>query len=284
MKVKQAAIYVNKQNPLSLKTAQALKKVLDNAKIENYQTDTKAKDFVKGTDLIFCIGGDGTLLSAAQNAAKMGIRIVGINSGNLGFLAALKIQADFKQILQDILKNDFTEQERFLLKAEVLRNKKLIFSSAALNEAVLRPAQARAVNLNVLFDASQVKNYFGDGLIVSTPTGCTAYNLAAGGPIVMPSLNVFILTAICPHTLSQRPLVLPADKGIKVLLDKVKKDIDINLTLDGQNNFALKNNDIVKISQSKQKLKIRYPKNSDFFSTPNAKLNWGQSYCLKIFM
>lgn len=276
MKVKQAAIYVNKQNPLSLKTAQALKKVLDNAKIENYQTDTKAKDFVKGTDLIFCIGGDGTLLSAAQKAAKMGIRIVGINSGNLGFLAALKIQADFKQILQDILKNDFTEQERFLLKAEVLRNKKLIFSSAALNEAVLRPAQARAVNLNVLFDASQVKNYFGDGLIVSTPTGCTAYNLAAGGPIVMPSLNVFILTAICPHTLSQRPLVLPADKGIKVLLDKVKKDIDINLTLDGQNNFALKNNDIVKISQSKQKLKILYPKNYDFFETLTAKLNWGQ--------
>lgn len=276
MKVKQAAIYVNKQNPLSLKTAQALKKVLDNAKIENYQTDTKAKDFVKGTDLIFCIGGDGTLLSAAQKAAKMGIRIVGINSGNLGFLAALKIQADFKQILQDILKNDFTEQERFLLKAEVLRNKKLIFSSAALNEAVLRPAQARAINLNVLFDASQVKNYFGDGLIVSTPTGCTAYNLAAGGPIVMPSLNVFILTAICPHTLSQRPLVLPADKGIKVLLDKVKKDIDINLTLDGQNNFALKNNDIVKISQSKQKLKILYPKNYDFFETLTAKLNWGQ--------
>ena len=276
MKVKQAAIYVNKQNPLSLKTAQALKKVLDNAEIENYQTDTKAKDFAKGTDLIFCIGGDGTLLSAAQKAAKMGIRIVGINSGNLGFLAALKIQEDFKQILQDILRDKFTEQERFLLKTEVLRNKKLVFSSAALNEAVLRPAQARAVNLNVLFDASQVKNYFGDGLIISTPTGCTAYNLAAGGPIVMPSLNVFILTAICPHTLSQRPLVLPADKGIKVLLDKVKKDIDINLTLDGQNNFALKNNDIVKISQSKQKLKILYPKTYDFFETLTAKLNWGQ--------
>ena len=276
MKVKQAAIYVNKQNPLSLKTAQALKKVLDNAEIENYQTDTKAKDFAKDTDLIFCIGGDGTLLSAAQKAAKMGIRIVGVNSGNLGFLAALKIQEDFKQILQDILRDKFTEQERFLLKTEVLRNKKLVFSSAALNEAVLRPAQARAVNLNVLFDASQVKNYFGDGLIISTPTGCTAYNLAAGGPIVMPSLNVFILTAICPHTLSQRPLVLPADKGIKVLLDKVKKDIDINLTLDGQNNFALKNNDIVKISQSKQKLKILYPKTYDFFETLTAKLNWGQ--------
>ena len=100
--------------------------------------------------------------------------------------------------------------------------------------------------------------------------------MAAGGPIVMPSLNVFILTAICPHTLSQRPLVLPADKEIKILLDKTKKDININLTLDGQTNFALQNNDIVKIMQSKQKLKILYPKNYDFFETLTTKLNWGQ--------
>lgn len=276
MKLKQAAIYVNKQNDLSLKSAITLKEALDAAKIANYQTDNTAKDFKKGTDLIFCIGGDGTLLSAAQKAAKLNIKIVGINSGNLGFLAALKTQADFKETLQNILKDNFKEQERFLLKAEVIRNKKVAFSSSALNEAVLRPAQARAINLNVLFDKSQVKNYFGDGLIISTPTGCTAYNMAAGGPIVMPSLNVFILTAVCPHTLSQRPLVLPADKEIKVLLDKTKKDININLTLDGQNNFALQNNDIVKIMQNKQKLKILYPKNYDFFETLTTKLNWGQ--------
>lgn len=276
MKLKQTAIYVNKRNDLSLKSAITLKQALDEAKIANYLTDNTAKDFKKGTDLIFCIGGDGTLLSAAQKAAKLNIKIVGINSGNLGFLAALKTQADFKETLQNILKDNFKEQERFLLKAEVIRNKKIAFSSSALNEAVLRPAQARAINLNVLFDKSQVKNYFGDGLIISTPTGCTAYNMAAGGPIVMPSLNVFILTAICPHTLSQRPLVLPADKEIKVLLDKTKKDININLTLDGQNNFALQNNDIVKITQNKQKLKILYPKNYDFFETLTTKLNWGQ--------
>lgn len=276
MKLKQAAIYVNKQNDLSLKSAITLKEALDAAKIANYQTDNTAKDFKKGTDLIFCIGGDGTLLSAAQKAAKLNIKIVGINSGNLGFLAALKTQVDFKETLQNILKDNFKEQERFLLKAEVIRNKKIAFSSSALNEAVLRPAQARAINLNVLFDKSQVKNYFGDGLIISTPTGSTAYNMAAGGPIVMPSLNVFILTAICPHTLSQRPLVLPADKEIKVLLDKTKKDININLTLDGQNNFSLRNNDIVKIMQNKQKLKILYPKNYDFFETLTTKLNWGQ--------
>ena len=276
MKVKLAAIYINKQNSLSLKSAKALKEALVCAKIASYQTDTEIKNFRKETDLIFCIGGDGTLLSAAQEAAKLNIKIVGINSGNLGFLAALKTQKDFKQAVQDLLKDNFKEQERFLLKAEVLRNKKIIFSSQALNEVVLRPAQARAINLNVLFDKSQVKNYFGDGLIIATPTGCTAYNLAAGGPIVMPNLNLFILTAICPHTLSQRPLVLPAGKEIKVLLDKTKKGININLTLDGQNNFALQNNDIVKIKQSRQKLKILYPKNYDFFETLTAKLNWGQ--------
>ena len=276
MKVKQAAIFINEQNPLSLKSAKTLKEALDFAKIGNYQTNTKEKEFIKGTDLLFCIGGDGTLLSAAQKAAKFNIKIIGINSGNLGFLAALKTQADFNQIIQDILKDNFIEQERFLLKAEVFRNKKNVFSSAALNEAVLRPAQARAINLNVHFDKSQVKNYFGDGLIIATPTGCTAYNLAAGGPIVMPNLNVFILTAICPHTLSQRPLVLPADKEIKILLDKTKKDIIINLTLDGQNNFALQNNDIVKLMQSKQKLKILYPKSYDFFEVLTTKLNWGQ--------
>ncbi len=276
MKLKQIAIYVNKKNALSIESARTLKASLDLAKIENYLTDTEIKDFQKGTDLIFCIGGDGTLLSAAQKAAKLNIKIVGINSGNLGFLAALKTQEDFKQTLQDILKNNFKEQERFLLKANVYRNKKNIFSACALNEAVIRPSQARAINLNVHLDKSQVKDYFGDGLIISTPTGCTAYNMAAGGPIVMPSLNVFILTAICPHTLSQRPLVLPADKEIKVLLDKTKKDININLTLDGQTNFALQNNDIVKIMQSKQKLKILYPKNYDFFETLTTKLNWGQ--------
>lgn len=276
MKLKQVAIYVNKKNALSIESARTLKASLDLAKIENYLTDTEIKDFQKGTDLIFCIGGDGTLLSAAQKAAKLNIKIVGINSGNLGFLAALKTQEDFKQTLQDILKNNFKEQERFLLKANVYRNKKNIFSACALNEAVIRPSQARAINLNVHLDKSQVKDYFGDGLIISTPTGCTAYNMAAGGPIVMPSLNVFILTAICPHTLSQRPLVLPADKEIKVLLDKTKKDININLTLDGQTNFALQNNDIVKIMQSKQKLKILYPKNYDFFETLTTKLNWGQ--------
>lgn len=276
MNIKQVALYVNKNNPLSLNSAKTLKEALDIAGIENYQTDTKNKDFKKGTDLIFCIGGDGTLLSAAQKAAKLNIRLLGINSGNLGFLAALKTQENFSQILQNILKDEFKEQERFLLKAEIFRYKKNIFSFCALNEAVIRPAQARAINLNVHFDKSQVKNYFGDGLIISTPTGCTAYNMAAGGPIVMPSLNVFILTAICPHTLSQRPLVLPADKEIKILLNQTKKDININLTLDGQTNFAVKNNDIVKITQSKQKLKILYPKNYDFFETLTTKLNWGQ--------
>ncbi len=276
MRLKQTAIYINKKNPLSLKSAEALKKALNAVKIDNYLTNTEIKDFKKETDLIFCIGGDGTLLSAAQKAAKLGIKIVGINSGNLGFLAALRTQENFKQTLQNILKNNFKEQERFLLKAEVYKNKKLIFTCCALNEAVIRPAQARAINLNVHLDKSQVKNYFGDGLIISTPTGCTAYNMAAGGPIVMPSLNVFILTAICPHTLSQRPLVLPADKEIKILLNQTKKDININLTLDGQTNFALQNNDIVKITQSKQKLKILYPKNYDFFETLTTKLNWGQ--------
>ncbi len=276
MRLKQAAIYVNKKNPLSIKSAKILKETLDSAKIDNYLTDTEIKDFKKETDLIFCIGGDGTLLSAAQKAAKLGIKIVGINSGNLGFLAALKTQNSFEQTLKDILKDTFKEQERFLLKAEVYKNKKLIFSSCALNEAVIRPAQARAINLNVHLEKSQVKNYFGDGLIISTPTGCTAYNMAAGGPIVMPSLNVFILTAICPHTLSQRPLVLPANKEIKILLNQTKKDININLTLDGQTNFALQNNDIVKITQSKQKLKILYPKIYDFFETLTTKLNWGQ--------
>lgn len=276
MEVKKVALYVNRQNSLSLKSAKALKTALDFAKIKNYLTDKDTKDFTKDTDVIFCIGGDGTLLSASEKAAKLNIKIVGINSGNLGFLAALKTQEDFTPVLQDLLKNNFTEQERFLLKAEIHRNKKLVFSACALNEAVLRPAQARAINLNVHFDKSQVKNYFGDGLIISTPTGCTAYNMAAGGPIVMPSLNVFILTAICPHTLSQRPLVLPADKEIKILLNQTKKDININLTLDGQTNFAVKNNDIVKITQSKQKLKILYPKNYDFFETLTTKLNWGQ--------
>ena len=276
MEVKKAAIYINRQNSLSLKSAKTLAENLVSAKIKSYLTDKNIKEFTKDTDLIFCIGGDGTLLSAAQKAAKLNIKIVGINSGNLGFLAALKTQEDFTKVLQNLLRDNFTEQERFLLKAEIIRNKKLVFSACALNEAVLRPAQARAINLNVHFDKSQVKNYFGDGLIVSTPTGCTAYNMAAGGPIVMPSLNVFILTAICPHTLSQRPLVLSADKEIKILLNQTKKDININLTLDGQTNFAVKNNDIIKITQSKQKLKILYPKDYDFFETLTTKLNWGQ--------
>ena len=276
MQVKKAAIYINKQNPLSLKTAKALKEILALEKINSYQTDNTEKKFVKGTDLIFCIGGDGTLLSAAQKAADLNIKIVGINSGTLGFLAALTVKTDFKSTLKNLLADNFIEQERFLLQTEVVRNKKTIFKTCALNEAVIRPAQARAINLNVSFNKNQVKNYFGDGLIIATPTGCTAYNMAAGGPIVMPNLKVFILTAICPHTLSQRPLVVPSDKEIKILPEQTKQAININLTLDGQNTFALKQKDIIKIKQSKQTLKILYPKDYDFFKTLTTKLNWGQ--------
>ncbi len=270
-----AAIYINKEKPTSKKTYGALTKYLKKAGYEfyavNYTQDGRA--LKEHTDIILCAGGDGTILRAARSAAEAGVKILGVNCGNLGFLSSVDGQTSLSA-LDDILKGKCIQQKRMLLRVEVKRGGKTVFKHSALNDCVIKTAEARAAYLNASFDGQALKDYFGDGLIISTPTGSTAYGLAAGGPISHPDLDIILLTPICPHTLNQRPLVLPANKILEVQASP-KRNAKFALSVDGQVNFSLEQGDIVRITKNKKYTHIIMPADYNFFKVLTAKLKWG---------
>lgn len=277
MKIKSAIIYLNRTKEQNGKLCAALQKTLDAFDIKHYVADYKSTrgEIKKGTDLAICLGGDGTLLRAARAAAGKDVKIIGINSGSLGFLSSSEATNNFTTIIETILKGKVQKQERMLLDITLTRNGKTEFKDCALNECVIKTCQARAVTLSASYAGEEIKEFFGDGLIISTPTGSTAYNLAAGGPIAYPTLDAFILTPICPHTLAQRPLVLPADKPLTIEISPKKPDIALVLSLDGQINFTPNYGDTLTITKHKGSVCILYPKEYGFFNTLTAKLKWG---------
>lgn len=277
MKIDIAAIYLDTAKQPSLNIAKALSKTLLEYGIKHYVLEYSAtpRDIKEGTSLMLCIGGDGTLLKAARMAAGKDMKIVGINSGHLGFLSAAEACASCDDLIDSISNDGFFEQKRLLLSVSVMRSGAEVFSSSALNECVIKTCEARAMSLNVTYGQSELKEYFGDGLIVATPTGSTAYSLAAGGPIVYPTLDVFILTPICPHTLTQRPLVLPASEPIKINVSLRKHGVNVGLSLDGQVNFNISYEDTVNIERSVNTVSILFPKDYNFFKALTSKLKWG---------
>ncbi len=277
MKIKSAIIYLNRTKEQNGKLCAALEKTFDSLGIQHYVADYKSSqgEIKEGTDLAVCLGGDGTLLRAARAAAGTGVKVIGINSGSLGFLSASEATNNFTEIIEAILKGNVNEQERMLLGITITRNGQTAFTDCALNECVIKTCQARAVTLSASYAGEEIKEFFGDGLIISTPTGSTAYNLAAGGPIAYPTLDAFILTPICPHTLAQRPLVLPAHKPVTIQIAPKKPDIALVLSLDGQINFTPNYGDTLTITKNKGSVCILYPKGYGFFNTLTAKLKWG---------
>ena len=227
------------------------------------------------SDLLLVLGGDGTLLAAARVAAPRGIPILPINMGSLGFLTSFMVE-ELYPALEDILAGRLTISERVMLHAELERGNKILDKQTVLNEVVInKGALARMIELELSIDKDFVCRYRADGLIVASPTGSTAYSLSAGGPIVHPSVESFIITPICPHTLSDRPVVVGDASIIEVKLSVGTESVF--LTLDGQKGIPLQATDRVRVSRAQQLLKLIQTPNKSYFQILRNKLKWGEA-------
>ncbi|MGY2576167.1 NAD(+) kinase [Vibrio sp. C8] len=224
-------------------------------------------------DLAIVVGGDGNMLGAARVLSRFDISVIGVNRGNLGFLTDLNPE-DFQTRLQAVLQGEYMEEERFLLEAEVHRHGQIKSHNAALNEAVLHPGKiAHMIEFEVYIDDKFAFSQRSDGLIISTPTGSTAYSLSGGGPIVSPSLNAITLVPMFPHTLSCRPLVVDGKRRIKLVVSPDNRGTQ-EVSCDGQISLPVSPGDEVIIYQSPNVLKLIHPKDYSYYSVLRSKLGW----------
>ncbi len=225
------------------------------------------------SDLIIVFGGDGTLLSVARLAGKLGVPLLGVNLGGLGFITEIS-RNEVRKEISKVLSGNYIFEERIMLLADVYRKGRKIVQHNALNDVVLnKSALSRMFELDISINTQYVSTFRADGLIVSTPTGSTAHSLSAGGPILYPTLESFLITPICPHTLTSRPIVLPDTFVLEVA---IKSGDDVYLTLDGQVGFPLKINDQIKIKKADYKAKFLVLHDRDYFQILRTKLKWGE--------
>ncbi|MGB9179075.1 MAG: NAD(+)/NADH kinase [Pyrinomonadaceae bacterium] len=234
----------------------------------------EAEHLAESVDLIAVLGGDGTMIATARLIGETEVPVLGINYGGLGYLAEFRIEEMFPA-LESILAGNYRLDERVMLAAELFRGEEKVESGQVLNDVVInKSALARIIEIEASLNRQFVNSFRADGLIVSTPTGSTAYNLSAGGPVIYPSMNAIVITPICPFTLSNRPIVVPDDAVIELCLKT--PDEDVALTLDGQVGVSLKFKDRVVIRKSKKKFKIVQPTNRNYFEVLRDKLRWGR--------
>ena len=226
------------------------------------------------SDLLIVLGGDGTLLAAARLLGERNVPILPVNLGGLGFLTSVTLD-DLYPVLEQAIKGQARYSERVLLESRVMRQGKPVHCARALNDAVLnKAALARIIDLELRVNEEFVCNYKADGLIVATPTGSTAYSLSAGGPIMYPIVSAFVITPICPHTLTNRPLVIP--DNAKIEIGFAAGETPIYLTVDGQVGVELHANDVVALSAAAQRLRLVRPQQKSYFSVLRDKLKWGE--------
>jgi NAD+ kinase len=225
-------------------------------------------------DLLIVLGGDGTLLSATRALKGRKVPILAVNLGGLGFLTSVT-REELYPVLETVLAGAHKISERMMLIAKTVRDGQKIEQQVALNDAVInKTALARMLDFDVYVDGAQVGRYRADGLIVATPTGSTAYSLAAGGPIVHPHLDAFVITPICPHMLTNRPLVIPDTSHVEV--DIAAAEEPVYLTLDGQIGFQLQSRDRVKIERSADRVAFVQSPGKTYFEVLRSKLRWGE--------
>jgi NAD+ kinase len=225
-------------------------------------------------DLAIVAGGDGTLLSVARSAAPQQIPILGVNLGSLGFLAELQPDELFDR-LEEVLAGKYRVAERETLRVRHVRQERVHCEYAVLNDAVIgKSALARMIRIGLSIDGEEVAIYTSDGLIISSPTGSTAYNLSAGGPILDPRMNAFVITPICPHTMTYRPLVVPGDVEISACLRSTGEAA--YLTLDGQIGIPLNPEDSVSVDRHPNPLRLVHVAGRGFFEVLRRKLRWGE--------
>jgi NAD+ kinase len=224
-------------------------------------------------DLAVVVGGDGTLLAAARLLDDRQVPILAINHGALGFLTEVTLD-EMYPALERVLGGHFITERRMMMDIALMRGRKRVADYRALNDAVINKGTvSRIIELEASVDGQYVSRFRSDGLIVATPTGSTAYNLSAGGPVMFPSMNAMILTPICSHTLTNRPIVLPEGVSIEIMLRSAQSEAHV--TIDGQVGQALETADRLKIRKSAVAVKLVSPADKNYFDVLRRKLKWG---------
>lgn len=225
--------------------------------------------------LIIVVGGDGSMLHAARDMVDYEVPLLGVNRGRLGFLTDIP-PSDLEERIEEVMAGNYVTSERFLLECELVRDGEVVDRGIALNDVVLQPRDSiRMIDLNLQIDSQYVFTLRSDGLIISTPTGSTAYALSGGGPIVHPNLNAINIVPINPHTLSNRPIVINGDSEIEV---EVSTDNRVNaqVVCDGQNHLMSQWGDKVRIRKKTTQIKLIHPAAHSFYETCRSKLRWAQ--------
>lgn len=227
-------------------------------------------------DLAVVVGGDGTLLSAARSLAQSGVPILGINQGRLGFMVDVNPQ-EMAETLAQVFEGDFVREERLMLTAQIRREVKSDGPFLAINDVVIRnQTSIRMLEFETWMDGAFISQHRADGMIVSTPTGSTAYALSGGGPVLHPGLEAFALVPICPHTLSDRPIVVASKHAVRIVLGG-GEGTRAMFTCDGQVNASLNPGDAIEISRAQETLRLIHPRGYNYFNILRNKLHWGRA-------
>jgi len=251
--------------------------VLDNSAdgiIENIQSVDR-NTLASLSDLAIVVGGDGTFLSAVRSLADLNIPILGINLGRLGFLVDISPD-DMLEHLEQIMQGNYVEECRFLLQAHVIRDGHVIAEADAFNDVVVHIRDvARMIEFETYINGQYVNYQRSDGLVVSTPTGSTAYALSSGGPLLHATLDAIVLVPICPHTLTNRPLVINANSKVEIIIGESKQSTS-QVTFDGQSAFDVKPGDKILIEKKKNTINLIHPSSYDYYEILRAKLHWSE--------
>jgi NAD+ kinase len=222
-------------------------------------------------EVVIVLGGDGSMLRAVREMEGRDTPVIGVNLGALGFLTSVT-EGDLERAMDCLVKGDFTTTTRAILECAAQRKGETTGRYRALNDAVVKSARSRVATLRMQVDGQEVGDFVCDGLIVSTPTGCTGYSLSAGGPILLPTAPAMVVSLICPHTLSTRPLVLPDEATVKVTV--IERSAGTELAVDGQVGQPLETGDTVTIQRSRQSVRFIHLPGYDYFAVLRQKLHW----------
>jgi len=247
------------------------------SELENWEfSSASPEDIAKNSDLIIVVGGDGTLLHAARSMADRNIPLLGINLGRLGFLTDISPD-NMHQALEQILDGNYEKEERFLLQAEIRKSGKTGASCTAFNDVVIHKWNvARMIEFETYVDGRFVETQRADGLIIATPTGSTAYALSGGGPLLDPSLNALVLVPICPHTLSNRPIVVSGDCEIDIVICGRTDPKNVRITCDGDSSLVSSTEDRIHIRKYEHSIQLIHPSGHDHFNLLRHKLGWSE--------
>lgn len=228
-------------------------------------------------DVAIVIGGDGTLLNVARHLADFEVPLIGVNLGRLGFLTDIPAENMIAE-LSRILDGDYQAEERCLLSADIVRNEETVHAAKAFNDVIVNKGElARLIEFETYLDGSFVNSMLADGIIVATPTGSTAYALSAGGPLLHPTLGAIVLVPICPHTLSDRPIVVSSDSVVEIVMTGTRNQ-RANVTFDGQVHYPLQEHDRISVRRAPKAVRLWHPTGRNHFDVLRAKLQWGGKF------